>query len=282
MRTSVRRAAVLSLGLLLSASLLAAQEEPAAAPKVDPTALAKQTQNPVADLVSIPFQFNFNSGGGLGDGSLYNLNFQPVIPVKVAPAWNVVLRTIVPYISSPTATGDQQAGLGDIQIQTFLSPSRPGKVIWGVGPQFSVPTATNPLFRTGSWAVGPSAVVVVMPGKFVLGGVASQVWTFADAGGDPRVNLLLVQPFINYNFGQGWALSTAPIITANWDAASGQQWTVPLGGGIVKTTVFNGRPMNIGAQYFYNVVRPDAAPASQFRLVVALLYPSKRPPAPKP
>jgi hypothetical protein len=121
-----------------------------------------------------------------------------------------------------------------------------------------------------------------MPGDFVLGAVAGQTWTFADAGGDPRVNLFLVQPFINYNFGQGWALSFAPIITANWGAASGEQWTLPLGGGIVKTTVFNGRPMNVGAQYYYNAVRPDAAPASQFRLVVALLYPSKRPAAPAP
>jgi hypothetical protein len=279
MRHLVRRAFTLSLALSLSAALVAAQEGEAA-PKVDATALARQTQNPVADLVSIPFQFNFNSGGGLGDGSLYNLNFQPVIPVKVSPSWNVVLRTIVPYISSPTASGAQQAGLGDIQMQAFLSPSRPGKLIWGIGPQFSIPTATNPLFRTGSWAVGPAAVAVIMPGNFVIGGVASQVWTFADAGGDPKVNLTLVQPFINYNFGHGWAVSTAPIITANWDAASGQQWTVPLGGGIVKTLVFNRRPMNVGAQYFYNVVRPDAAPASQFRLVVALLYPTSRPQAP--
>jgi hypothetical protein len=280
MHPRVRRAAAgLAVAASLGAAPLAAQE---GKPGIDPTALAKQTQNPVADLVSIPFQFNFNSGGGLGDGSLYNLNFQPVIPVKVSPAWNVILRTIVPYLSSPTPTGGQQAGLGDIQIQTFLSPARPGKVIWGVGPQFSIPTATNPQFRTGSWAVGPSAVVVAMPGDFVLGAVAGQTWTIADAGGDPRVNLFLVQPFINYNFGPGWALSFAPIITANWDAASGEQWTLPLGGGIVKTTVFNGRPMNVGAQYYYNVVRPDAAPASQFRLVVALLYPSKRPAAPAP
>jgi hypothetical protein len=281
MRHLVRRALTLSLALSLPAARVAAQEENAAA-KLDRSALAKQTQNPVADLVSIPFQFNFNSGGGLGDGTLYNLNVQPVIPVKVAAAWNVVLRTIVPYLSSPTATGDQQGGLGDIQVQAFLSPSTPGKLIWGVGPQFSVPTATNPLFRTGSWAVGPSAVVVMMTGNFVLGGLANQVWTVADAGGDPKVNQLLVQPFINYNFGHGWAFATGPIITANWEAESGQQWTVPLGGGIIKTTVFNGRPMNLGAQYYYNVVRPDAAPASQFRIIVALLYPSKRPPAPKP
>jgi hypothetical protein len=278
MRAILFRAATLSLGLLSWASLAAAQEAQAP-PKLDAGALAKQSQNPVADLVSIPFQFNFNSGGGLGDGTLFNLNIQPVIPVKVAPQWNVITRTIVPYLSSPTATGDQQGGLGDIQLQAFLSPSSPGKVVWGIGPQFSIPTATNPLFRTGSWAVGPTAVALVMPGHFVIGALANQVWTFADAGGDPDVNQLLVQPFINYNFGHGWALSTAPIITANWNAESGQQWTVPLGGGITKVTKLGGRLMNVGAQYFYNVVRPDAAPASQFRVLVILLYPSAKPAA---
>jgi len=278
MRNLVRRALAVSLALPFSAALVVAQEGNAA-PRIDPTALAKQSQNPVADLVSIPFQLNFNSGGGLGDGTLFNLNIQPVIPVKVTPRWNVIARTIVPYLSSPTATGDQQGGLGDIQLQAFLSPSNPGKVVWGIGPQFSIPTATNPLFRTGSWAVGPTAVALVMPGHFVIGALANQVWTFADAGGDPDINQLLVQPFINYNFGHGWALSTAPIITANWNAESGQQWTVPLGGGITKVTKLGGRLMNVGAQYFYNVVRPDAAPGSQFRLIVILLYPSAKAPA---
>jgi hypothetical protein len=273
----VRRAMALASALVLAGSVLSAQEEKPE-PKVDATALAKQTQNPVADLVTIPFQFNFNTGGGLGDGTLYNLNLQPVIPVKITPEWNLILRTIVPFLSSPTASGDQVSGLGDIQVQTFLSPSHPGKLIWGIGPQLSVPTATNPLFRTGAWAVGPTAVVLSMPGHWVLGLLANQVWTFADAGGDPDVNQLLIQPFINYNFGHGWAISTGPIITANWNATSGQEWTVPLGLGITKTTVFNRRPMNLGAQYYYNVVHPDSGPASQFRIIVALLYPTAHKP----
>lgn len=277
MRLIVRRAMAIASVLLLAGSVLSAQEEKPE-PKVDATALAKQTQNPVADLVTIPFQFNFNTGGGLGDGTLYNLNLQPVIPVKVTPEWNLILRTIVPFLSSPTAGGDQVSGLGDIQVQTFLSPSHPGKLIWGIGPQLSVPTATNPLFRTGAWAVGPTAVVLSMPGHWVLGLLANQVWTFADAGGDPDVNQLLIQPFINYNFGHGWAISTSPLITANWNAASGQEWTVPLGLGITKTTVFNRRPMNLGAQYYHNVTHPDAGPASQFRIIVALLYPTAHKP----
>ena len=263
--------------LLLGASGLSAQEKP----PMDATALAKQTQNPVADLVTIPFQFNFNSGGGLSDGTLFNLNFQPVIPIKVTPDWTIIARTIIPFLSSPGPGGTQVSGLGDIVLQTFLSPAHPGKIIWGVGPEFSIPAATNPQFRTGSWAVGPTAVALTTRGPMVMGLLANQLWTFADAGGDPRVNQLLIQPFFNYNFGRGWAISTGPIITANWSAPSGQEWTVPLGLGIQRVTMFSGRPINIGAQYYYNVVHPDNGPASQFRIIFALLYPSAHKPEAK-
>lgn len=262
------------VGLLgIMAAPLAAQEKP------DATALAKQTQNPVADLVSIPFQFNFNSGGGLDDGTLYNLNIQPVIPITLNKDWKFIARAIVPYLSTPTADGDQVGGFGDIQLQGYLTPAKGGKLIWGLGPIFSFPAATNPEVRTGSWAVGPAAVALTMTGHWVIGALANQLWTYADNGGDPEVNQLVVQPFINYNFGVGWAISTAPLISANWNAPSGQQWTVPLGLGITKTTVFNRRPMNIGLQYYHNVAHPDSGPSDQVRIVLALLYPTAHPPA---
>jgi hypothetical protein len=276
MRVIVRQSMTLCGALLLLATQLMAQEEKPAHVE----GLAKQTQNPVADLVSIPFQFNFNTGGGLEDGTLFNLNLQPVFPISVSKDWNIIFRTIIPFLSSPTPSGDQVGGIGDIQIQLFASPVNSGKLIWGVGPQFSVPTATNPLFRTGSWAVGPTAVVLTMPGHWVLGLLANQVWTFADNGGTD-VDQLLIQPFINYNFGRGWAISSGPIITANWEAGDGQEWTVPLGAGISRTTIFNRRAMVLGAQYYYNVVHPDAGPASQFRIFISLLYPSAHKPEEK-
>ena len=278
MHSLVRQLAGAGAGLILIASVATAQEEKGPPEKVDATALAKQTQNPVADLVSIPFQFNFNSGGGLGDGTLYNLNIQPVIPITLNKDWKLIARAIVPYISSPAPGGGQEGGFGDIQLQSYLTPAHSGKIIWGIGPLFSFPAATNPLVRTGSWAVGPAAVVLTMPGHWVIGGLVNQLWTYADNGGPPEVNQFVVQPFINYNFGVGWALSTAPLITANWDAPSGEEWTVPLGVGITKTTVFNRRPMNIGLQYYHNVVHPDSGPSDQVRIVLALLYPTARKP----
>jgi hypothetical protein len=272
----MRRAAGFTGLLILVTSTMSAQEE-----KVDATALAKQTQNPVADLVSIPLQFNFNSGGGLSDGTLYNLNIQPVIPITLNEEWKLIARGIVPYISSPAPDGGQEGGFGDIQLQSYFTQAHSGKVIWGVGPLFSFPAATNPLVRTGSWAVGPAAVVLTMPGHWVIGGLVNQLWTFADNGGDPEVNQFIIQPFINFNFGVGWAISTGPLISANWNAPSGEQWTVPLGLGITKTTVFNRRPMNIGLQYYHNVVHPDSGPSDQVRIIIALLYPTARKPEAK-
>ena len=146
-------------------------------------------------------------------------------------------------------------------------------MIWGVGPAFSLPTATAAAAKTGTWAGGVDAVGLMMHGPWVVGGLLTQYWPLTDAGGSPEVNQLVFQWFVNYNFGHGWALSAAPLNTANWDAEEGQQWTVPLGFGISKTTVFNGRPMTLGVQYYYNVERPDAAAATQLRFSISLLYP---------
>ena len=140
---------------------------------------------------------------------------------------------------------------------------------------FSFPTATALPVKTGSWAGGFSAVVLTMPGPWVIGALITQIWPMSDAGGEPETNVFLLQPFVNYNFGGGWALAYSPNITANWDASAGNQWTLPLGLGISRTTVFDGRPMTLSAQYYYNVTRPDGAAGQLLRISVSLLYPRK-------
>lgn len=246
---------------------------PQAAPAHDVTALAKQTQNPVADLTAVPLQFNFNSGGDLDDRSLFNLNFQPVIPFKASTNWNVIARFIVPINSFPASEGLRYSGIGDIQTELFVTPARSGGITWGVGPAFSFPTATAFPGETGTWAMGPSAVVVKMAGPWVLGGLISQLWPVHDAGGDPETNLLTVQPFVNYNFGPGWAVAFSPVMTANWNATAGNQWTVPLGVGISKTALFDRRPVSLAVQYYYNIERPDGAPGQQLRFLMSFLFP---------
>jgi len=249
-------------------------QSPPAAP--DTAALAKQTQNPVSDLISVPMQFNFNTGGDLEDATLFNLNLQPVIPFTVTSDWNVIARTIVPIDSVPGSGDVSYSGVGDIQLQLYVTPSKPGAFIYGVGPVLSFPTATAPPLRSGTWAAGLGVVGLTMKGPWVLGALLTQSWPLSDTGGAPKTDLLVFQPAINYNFGGGWAVSFSPAITANWDASAGNQWTVPLGLGVTKTTVFNSRPMNVGLTYYGNVKRPDGAAGKQLRFSISLLYPNRK------
>jgi hypothetical protein len=200
-------------------SVYAQQPQPAAA--ADVTALAKQTQNPVGDLVSVPLQFNFNTAGDLEDATLFNLNIQPVIPFRASSGWNIIARAIVPIDNVPAADGVSYSGVGDIQLQLYATPAKPGSLIWGIGPVFSFPTATAFPLRSGTLAAGAAAVALTMKGPWVIGGLVSQYWPVTDTGDDPETNLFVFQPAINYNFGHGWAMSFSPAITANWDAASG-------------------------------------------------------------
>ena len=275
----MNRQRVVALAALAAATWTTAARAQEAAPpqQHDATALAKATQNPVGDLISLPFQFNFNTGGDLDERTFFNLNFQPVIPFKLTDEWNVIARTIVPINSAPGPDGTRFSGVGDIQQQLFITPRKPGGIIWGVGPAFSLPTATATPFETGTYSAGFTAVVLKMTGPWVLGSLVSQFWPLTDEGGDPETDLFILQPFVNYNFGHGWALASAPIISANWNAPDGQQWTVPIGLGITRTTVFNRRPMNVGFQDHYNVERPDGSAGQLLRFVIVLLYPIAKP-----
>ena len=183
------------------------------------TELAKKTQNPVADLISVPFQNNFNFGAGSKDEMVWILNVQPVIPIKLNQEWNLITRTIMPIISLPSLfpDADNAFGLGDINPSFFLSPSKPSKFLWGAGPTLTFPTATNRSLGSGKWSMGPAAVGLFMDGPWVLGALANQQWSFA-GWGDKEVNALLIQPFINYNLPHGWYLVSGPIITGDFSA----------------------------------------------------------------
>jgi hypothetical protein len=241
----------------------------------DDAELAKKTQNPVADLISVPFQNNVNFGVGPNDDVQYILNIQPVIPFKLSEDWNLISRTIVPLIYQPElAPGVGEVfGLGDIQQSLFLSPAKPGKLIWGVGPILQFPTATDDSLGQGKWGAGPTAVALTVHGPWVLGALVNNVWSFAGDSDRPDVNQMLIQPFVNYNLPHAWYVTTAPIITANWEADSDDRWTVPLGAGLGKIVRIGKLPVNIQGSAYYNVVRPDNAAEWQLRIQVQLLFP---------
>ena len=238
------------------------------------TSLAKQSQNPVADLVSLPLQYNFYTAGGLGPNSELVLNVQPVLPLPIGERWLIVSRTIVPFTNLPLPDNTRETGIADIQEQAYFTAAHPGMLTWAVGPVFSFPTATNPLLRTGQWGLGPTAVALVMPGPWVIGVLANNIWRIGGAAHGDVLNAFTVQPFINFNLPRAWAISTAPLITSNWSAPEGQRWTVPIGLGVSKITHVADQPLNLVLQYYHNVKHPDFAGSEQLRLVVAALWPT--------
>jgi len=235
--------------------------------------LAKSAQNPIGNLISLPFQNNMNFDVGAADRTQNILNIQPVMPIGLSKKWNLITRTILPVISQPAPGTDRTSGLGDLNFTGFFSPKEPGKLIWGVGPALVFPTATDDVLGAGKFSAGPSVVVLTMPGQWVIGGLASNVWSVA--GNDERadVNFFLGQYFINYNYPSGWYLTSAPIMTADWEADSGERWTVPLGGGIGKLFRIGRQPINANTQVFYNVVTPTNGAKWQWRFQVQLLFP---------
>ena len=239
------------------------------------TELAQAAQNPVANMISLPLQNNTNFGIGPDDDTQNILNIQPVVPIGLGDDWNLITRTIAPVIYQPEivdGTGSE-FGLGDINATLFFSPAKPGKLIWGVGPAFSFPTATDEVLGTDKWSAGPSAIALTIKGPWVIGGLVNNLWSFAGDDDRADVNQFLFQYFINYNMADGWYLSSAPIITANWEADSGNQWTVPFGGGFGKIFKIGNQPMNAQVQAFYNVETPDNGPDWSMRLQLQFLFP---------
>ena len=267
--------------LLVLTTLLLGGPAPAvaAAEEESATELAKKTQNPVADLISVPLQSDFNFNTGEKDATVYVLNVQPVIPIKLTHDWNLITRTIVPIINQPSLfDGPNQIsgsawGLGDINPSFFLSPARPGRFIWGVGPTFTLPTATDWRLGSGKFSLGPSAVALVMEGPWVAGALINNQWSVA-GWRDQDVNQMLLQPFVNYNIGDGWYVTSSPIITANWEADSGQKWTVPVGAGVGKLFRLGKLPINTSLQGYYNVEKPRFGSEWQLRFQVQFLLPS--------
>lgn len=238
--------------------------------------LAKLSQNPVGNLISVPFQLNNNYNVGDSGRTQSILNIQPVIPFHLNPKWNLITRTIIPVIWQPdNASSGTTTGVGDINLSLFLSPAAPGKVIWGVGAALAFPTGSPADLSAGKWTAGPSFVVLTMPGPWVVGLLANNTWSYTGWSDRPAVSLFYSQVFLNYNFKKtGWYLTTAPVITANWMAASaGDVWTVPLGGGGGKLVRLGKLPLNCNVSYYGYVTKPTGGPNSTLRVQVAVLLP---------
>jgi len=264
-----------------------AQAPQAAAPATDAAALEKArkaAQNPIASMISVPFQENWNYGIGNADRTQNAFVIQPVVPIGLGEHWNVIARIVTPIVYQPYAIPQASGapiqtgayGLGDMQPQFFFSPTK-SKVIWGAGPIFLVPTGTPYRYLSqGKFGIGPTIVALVQPRFGTVGVLVNNIWSVAGHQDRPDVNQFYLQPFMNYNLRKNWYISvTTTGITANWERTAGR-WVVPIGGGPGRIWKFGHQAVNVQTFFFGNVVHPQGASTWTFRMAFTLLFPKPR------
>ena len=254
--------------------------------------LAKQSQNPLGTIISLPFENNFYFNIGPADATAYALTMKPVYPVDLGN-WNFINRLIMPVVYSDGQNLDfpldssfelghltvaemgkgSEFALADITYTAYMSPKDSGSWIWGVGGALILPTATSDRYASDKWSAGPAFVALTMPGKWVVGLLIQNVWSFAGDSDAADVNKFLFQYFINYNLENGWYLSTTPIITANWEADSDNRWVVPFGGGVGRLVKHGKLPVDYKLAAYWNAEKPEYGPDWNLQFTIKFLLP---------
>lgn len=263
-----------TLGALTLSTALFAQAAPTPPPGAGTEDLAKQLSNPVASLVSVPFQTNWEYGVGPEEKTRFLLNFQPVMPFSLNEDWNLIARVIVPLLSQPplVAGGEATFGVSDLLASFFFSPARSG-IVWGVGPALLLPTTADPFLGTEKWAAGPTFVVLKQAGPWTLGALANHLWSYGGSADRPDVNQTFLQPFLAYATKTGYTFTLNTESTANWEAAEGEKWTVPVIFNVSKVTRLGKRPISLGLGAGYFLEKPEAGASWKLRASLTLIFP---------
>ena len=240
----------------------------------DSANLAKKLANPIADLISVPLQFNYDEGFGPKDAYKLTLNVQPVIPISLNDDWNVIVRTILPvaYQDSPADGVSSEFGLGDTTQSFFFSPKAPtkGGWIWGIGPAFLWPTATDDILGSGKWGVGPTAVVLKQEHGWTYGMLANHIWSYAGDDDRGEVNATFLQPFLTYTFPTATTFGINTESTYDW---ADNEWTIPINVFASQIVKIGKLPVQftIGPRYY--AASPDGGPEWGARFVMTFLFP---------
>jgi len=236
--------------------------------------LAKKLSNPVAALISVPFQNNFDFGAGPdGNGFQYKLNFQPVAPFSLNDEWNLISRTIIPYVDQKDVIGNSsQSGLSDIVQSLFFSPKDPTASgwIWGAGPVFLLPTASDDLLGTEKWGAGPTAVMLKQENGWTYGGLANHIWSVAGEDRRQDVNATFLQPFLSFTTSKQTSYTVNSESTYDWENS---QWTVPLNLMAAQLVKVGNTPVQFLGGVRYYAEKPDNGPEWGLRFAVTLLFP---------
>jgi hypothetical protein len=248
----------------------------------DEADLAKKLNNPVAALISVPIQNNWDFGIGTANAMKYTANIQPVVPLSISEDWNLIIRTILPVIyqeatdnkpGAPASAGQSHAGLGDTTQSFFFSPKQPvGGWILGAGPAGFYPTATTDYLGGGKWGAGPTVVALQQKNGFTYGILANQIWSFAGQQNRQNINSTFLQPFVNY--------TTKTYTTFGMDAESTYDWqaehaTVPMNFTVQQLIKIGKQPIAFQAGYRYYLEKPNGGPDWGLRFTITFLFPTK-------
>lgn len=236
--------------------------------------LAKKLSNPIADLISLPFQLNYDDNFGPDDeGSQWSLRIQPVIPFSLSENWNVISRTIVPIIyNDDVVPGESKTRVSNILQSFFFSPKQPAPNgwIWGVGPVIQLPTSGDEDFVEAQWALGPTGVALKQTGPWTYGALVNHLW---DVSGDNSINATYLQPFLSYTTPQAVTYSINTESTYDWD---GDQWNIPINATISKVVPIGGQPISFQGGIRYRADGPDSGPEGfGLRFAVTFLFPKQ-------
>jgi len=238
--------------------------------------LAKQLANPISSLISVPFQFNIDRDIGPADaGDRLTLNIQPVVPLKINENWNLISRTILPLIDQQDIFpgAGSQTGTGDIVQSLFFSPAAPtgSGWIWGAGPAFLVPTASNDLLGADQWGVGPTAVALRQQGPWTYGALVNHIVSIAGPSDRSDVNATFLQPFVSYTTPDGWSYTSNLEATRDWE---NHEWNAPLGLFVSKVSRIGTQMVQIGGGLRYYLDSTTGGPEGLgFRFNFVLLFP---------
>jgi hypothetical protein len=234
--------------------------------------LAKKTQNPVADLISVPFQNNFDFGTGPGRPLRYTLDFQPVVPASLTEDWTLIARVIAPVIDQGASPGGQElSGLSDVTPTFFFSPKQPSNgITWGIGPVFLLPTATVSALGSRKFGLGPSAVVLRQDAGWTYGALVNHIWSVAGASSRKDVNATFIQPFLAYTFSTYTTVGISSEDSLDWTQ---RQWTAPILVNVSQILPIAGQPVSFGLSAKYFIDRPTGGPDFGLRFTVTLLFP---------
>ena len=272
-------AAATAILLLTSAALAEEAAAPTPGGKSEAVDLAKKLSNPLADLVSVPFQANWNMGVGSEDDTQWLMNIQPVVPITLSKKWNLIQRVIMPLLSQPPLVpgGETTFGFGDFLASSFFSPADT-KIIWGVGPALSIPISSSPALGSQKWSIGPTFVILKQSGPWTYGILWNQIWSVANSGGDdaPDVSQMYTQPFLAYTTKKAVTFTINSETSTNWKAPGGEEWTIPINLMVAKLSTFGPFPASYQIGFGYYIESPEGGPTWKLRAAFTLLLPKKK------